>query len=239
MTNFSSREAGSSFGGNKIITLVIVAIVAVGFGYFLFKLSPEQAGQSANSNYKLDTTGAKQIALPTVFDPSTDRFKGSETAKNVFIEYSDFQCPACAAFSGILKDVPTAFKDTVFVYRNFPLEQIHKNAVISALAAEAAGEQGKFWEMHDMLFQNQTEWQDLSDPLDKFAQYAVQIEVPNIDQFKSDITSKKHIAKIQKDNNEALGLSLPGTPSLFFNGHQLKNGDLASLLKQAEEFYIK
>jgi protein-disulfide isomerase len=89
------------------------------------------------------------------------------------------------------------------------------------------------------LFKNQTEWQDLSDPLDKFAQYAVQIEVPNIDQFKSDITNKKHIDKVQKNNNEALGLSLPGTPSLFFNGHQLKNADIDGLLKQAEEFYIK
>ncbi len=229
----------SSSGAKRLITIAVVVLLAVGFGYFLFKISPQQASQQANSTYKLNTSEAKQIPLPPVFEASQDRFQGSPTAKNVFIEYSDFQCPACAAYSQILKQVPTVFKDTVFVYRYFPLEQIHKNAVISSLAAEAAGAQGKYWEMHDLLFAKQIEWQDLSDPIEQFAQYAVQIEVPNIEQFKSDITSKKFISKVEKNNNEALGLSLPGTPSFFFNGHQLKNDTIEGMEKQAQQYYIK
>lgn len=223
----------------KIITIFVFVLIAVGFGYFLFKISPEQASNLANSNYKLDISQAKQIALPPIFEASTDRFEGSPTAKNVLIEYSDFQCPACAAYSKILSGVTTVFKDTVFVYRYFPLEQIHKNAVISALAAESAGAQGKYWEMHDMLFDKQLEWQDLADPLEKFAEYALAIGVQNVEQFKSDITSKKFMSRVEKNNNEALGLSLPGTPSFFFNGHSIKGGNLEDMEKEAQQYYIK
>lgn len=221
----------------KVITITIVVLVALGFAYFLFKISPQQAKQSSSSNYKLDTSGAKPMALPPAFDPATDRFQGDTKAKNVFIEYADYECPACAAFSDILKLVPSSFKDTVFVYRYFPLTQIHKNAVEAALAAEAAGVQGKYWEMHDILFQKQPQWESLDDPLDAFAQYAQSAGVSNIDQFKSDITSKKYLSVIEKNNNEALGLNLPGTPSFFFNGHVLKNDDLVGLQKQAQAFY--
>ena len=107
------------------------------------------------------------------------------------------------------------------------------------MAVEAAGAQGKYWEMHDILFKKQTDWEGSSDPLDTFAQYAQSSGVANIDQFKADITSKKYLAAIQTDNNAALGLSLPGTPSFFFNGHSLKNDDLAGLEKQAQAFYNK
>src|SRR6185437_8904173 len=112
----------------------------------------------------------------------------------------------------ILKQVPSQFPDTVFVFRYFPLIQIHQNSVEGALANEAAGAQGKYWEMHDILFQKQSEWESLSDPLDKFAEYAQQVGVANIDQFKSDITSKKYLSKIQTDYDQANGLSLQGTP---------------------------
>lgn len=223
----------------KIITIFVFVLIAVGFGYFLFKISPDQATNQTNSSYKLDISQAKQIALPPIFEASTDRFEGNPIAKNVFIEYSDFQCPACAAYAKIISGVTTVFKDTVFVYRYFPLEQIHKNAVISALAAESAGAQGKYWEMHDMLFDKQLEWQDLANPLDKFAEYALAVGVQNVEQFKSDVTSKKYISRIEKNNNEALGLSLPGTPSFFFNGHALKNNDLAGMEKEAQQYYIK
>jgi len=137
----------------------------------------------------------------------------------------------------MLKQVPTVFKDTVFVFRYFPLTQIHPNSVEAALAAEAAGTQGKYWEMHDVLFKNQADWQGLSDPLDIFAQYAQSIGVANAGQFKSDVTSKKYLPIIQTDSNEALGLNLPGTPSFFFNGHTLQNADIATMEKQAEQYY--
>lgn len=224
----------------KTITIIIVVLVALGFGLFLFKISPQQDQAAAGSyNSALNVKDFKTIETPPAFDPLTDRYQGSPTAKNVFVEYADYQCPACAAYSDILKQVPVAFKDTVFVYRYFPLTNIHPNSVESAVAAEAAGAQGKYWEMHDLLFKNQASWQDLKDPLETFAGYARQAGVANIDQFKADVANKKHLPAVQKNSNEALGLKLPGTPSFFFNGHVLQNQDLAGLQKQAEAFYIK
>ncbi len=129
------------------------------------------------------------------------------------------------------------FKDTVFVYRYFPLTQIHPNSVESAMAAEAAGAQGKYWEMHDILFSKQTGWESLGDPLDVFAQYAQSVGVANIDQFKSDVTAKKYLPMIQSESDQALGLNLPGTPSFFFNGHSIKNADITAMEKEAAQYY--
>jgi len=224
----------------KNITIGIIILVVLGLAYFLFKISPqEQTATTSGYNAALDTTNFKQIALPPPFDPATDHYQGNKDAKNVFIEYGDMECPACAAYSDLLKGVPTTFTDTVFVFRYFPLVQIHPNSVEAALAVEAAGAQGKYWEMHDQLFAKQGDWEGLSDPLDTFAQYAQQLGVSNTDQFKSDITSKKYLSAIQQDSDEALGLNLPGTPSFFFNGHTLQNQDLAGLEKQSEPFYNK
>jgi protein-disulfide isomerase len=225
----------------QTITIIIVVIVALGFGLFLFKISPQQEQQSASSAYNsaLDVKDFKSIPAAPAFDPQSDRYQGSSSAKNIFIEYADYQCPACAAYSDILKQVPLAFKDTVFIFRYFPLTQIHPNSVEAALAAEAAGAQGKYWEMHDILFQKQGDWEGMADPLDTFAAYAQQVGVKDINQFRNDVTGKKYLAAIQKNSDEALGLNLPGTPSFFFNGHSLKNEDLAGLEKQAEVFYNK
>jgi protein-disulfide isomerase len=225
----------------KGITIGVVVLVVLGLAYYLFKISPQQSTTTDTTSYNasLDTSGVKQISAPPAFNPATDHYQGSATAKNVFVEYGDMECPACAAYSPILSGVTTTFPDTVFVFRYFPLVQIHPNSVEAALAVEAAGAQGKYWEMHDLLFKNQTDWESLSDPLDTFAQYAQSLGVANIDQFKSDVTSKKYLSAIETDNDEALGLSLPGTPSFFFNGHSLQNEDLAGMLKEAQPYLNK
>jgi protein-disulfide isomerase len=224
----------------KIITIVVIILMVLGFAYYLFKISPNTPSSSSTGyNASLDISGAKQLTTFPAFDPQTDRYQGNSNAKNVFVEYADFQCPACAAASEILKQVPAQFPDTVFVYRYFPLVQIHPNSVESAMAAEAAGAQGKYWEMHNILFQKQTDWESVSDPLDLFAQYAQSAGVADINQFKTDITDKKYLPVIEKNNNEALGMGLPGTPSYFFNGHSLQASDLAGLLKEAQPYINK
>lgn len=224
----------------KVITIVVAVLVVVGLGVYLFKISPQEAVAPATSyNAALNTKDIKPLTVVPPFNPNIDRYQGNPKAKNVFIEYADFQCPGCAAYSEILKTIPTDFTDTVFVYRYFPLIQIHKNATEVALAAEAAGAQGKYWEMHDILFAKRTEWEDMNEPLESFATYAKSVGVSNIDQFKADITSKKYLTAIQTGFNEAIGLKLPGTPSFYFNGHSLENKDLAGLKKQSEEFLNK
>ncbi len=224
----------------RTITIVVVILLAVGIGYWLFKISPKQDQSVGQYNSALNVSSFKEIATPPAFDPATDHYVGNKDAKNVFIEYGDMQCPGCAAYNEMLKDVPKQFDDTVLVFRYFPLVQIHANSVESALANEAAGAQGKYWEMHDLLFQKQTDWEGLSDPLDTFAQYAQQVGVTNSTQFRDDVTSKKYLSTIQKDSDEALGLKLPGTPSFFFNGHLLPGQeDVAGLKKQAEPYLNK
>ena len=241
MSNQMLRETGSGSSAKRVVTIVIVILVVLGFGYFLLKISPqEEQATSGGYNALLDTSASKPITTPPAFDPSTDHYQGNPTAKNVFIEYGDLECPACAAYSPILNQVATSFPDTVFVFRYFPLVQIHPNSVEAALAAEAANAQGKFWQMHDILFQNQSDWESLSDPIDTFAQYAQSVGVANITQFKSDITSHKYLSTIETDNDEAIGLNLQGTPSFFFNGHPLQTGsDLKGLLQEAQPYLNK
>ena len=107
------------------------------------------------------------------------------------------------------------------------------------MAAEAAGNQDKYWEMHDILFQKQTDWETVTDPLDLFAQYAQSVGVSDITKFKNDVANKTYLSTIETDNNQALGLSLTGTPSYFFNGHQLQASDLSGLLQQAQPYLNK
>lgn len=214
----------------------------LGFGYYLLKISPNTqtgTGNTSSYNASLDTSGAKPLSAVPAFDPAADHYLGNAKAKNVLIEYADFQCPSCAAASVELKQVPDKFPDTVFVFRYFPLVQIHANSVESAMAAEAAGAQGKYWEMHDILFQKQSDWEGLGDPLDTFAQYAQTVGVSDINQFKNDVTGKKYLPAIENDNNQALGLNLQGTPSYFFNGHELQASDLNGLLQQAQQYVNK
>jgi protein-disulfide isomerase len=224
----------------KVVTVSMIVLVVLGFAFFLFKISPQQVSPGGYNAALTTSTENKQLTEPPAFDPTTDRYLGNPGAKNIFIEYGDMQCPACASYSDILKQVPAEFTDTVFVFRHFPLLNIHQNTVESALAVEAAGAQGKYWEMHDILFKKQFAWQSMAEPLDTFAQYAQEVGVANIDQFKSDISDKKYLSKIQNDYNQATWLNLQGTPALFFNGHSIKTGsDLQGLKKEAEQYLNK
>ena len=225
----------------KGITIGIVVLVVLGLAYYLFKISPsqDQAAQSGYNSLIVENTNAAQLSQPPPFDPTTDHYMGDPNAKNVFIEYGDLQCPYCAAYNPMLITVASSIPDTVFVYRYFPLLQ-HQNTVEAALANEAAGAQGQYWAFHDLLYTQQTNWQDLSDPLSTFVQYAQQVGVKDNNQFQTDITSHKYLATIQKDSDESYGLQLQGTPSYFFNGHPLQLvSDITSLEKEAEPYLNK
>jgi protein-disulfide isomerase len=161
-----------------------------------------------------------------VFEPgvinSYDNVEGNRDSKVVVTEYSDFECPACRAYYLVMRQMMAQFGDKVaFVYRHFPLPQ-HANAELAAYAAQAAGKQGKFWEMHNLLFEKQDEWSKAADVGPIFESYANLIGV-SVEQFKIDWQSKeiKDLVKAEKDS--AIKLNLPGTPSFFINGQQIKN----------------
>ena len=159
----------------------------------------------------------------TVTDITGGWTKGNKDAKITLVEYSDFQCPACATYQTMTKQLFSEFQnDIAFTYRHFPLRTIHKNADLAAQAAEAAGLQGKFWEMHDIIFENQTEWAGNKDPMNNFIKYAQALEI-NIEQFKTDINSKTVKEKVEKDYQDSISLGLNSTPTFFLNGEKLQN----------------
>jgi len=149
--------------------------------------------------------------------------KGSESPELTIVEYSDFQCPACAAYYPVAKQIFEEFGDRIkFVYKHFPLSSIHPNAVDAARAAEAAGQQGAFWDMHNMLFEHQDEWSRLRNPDDQFAEYARIIgldEAAFIDAYNGDVAQQA----VDAAAREARIKGLRGTPTFFIDGIQIEN----------------
>lgn len=151
----------------------------------------------------------------------TDNIKGDPNATVVLTEYSDFQCPACAQFHPVVKDLVAEHDDLALEYKHFPLISIHPFAVPAAKAAEAAGQQGKFWEMHDKLFENQQVWSRSSNPRAFFSQYAEEIGL-DMDQFNRQYGASLIEEHVEGQYDEARELGLTGTPSFLLNGERLE-----------------
>lgn len=151
-----------------------------------------------------------------------DWVAGKVDAAVVLVEYADFQCPACANYSQIVNKLKENFGDRVaFVYRHFPLKQIHKNGVAAAMAAEAAGRQGKFWEMHDLLYERQDEWSDSGEADKMFAEYAGMLSL-DVPRWQVDSAADDLKEKINRSYQEAVGLGLNSTPSFILNGKMIE-----------------
>ena len=171
---------------------------------------------NSTSNSKPDVITAPPIS-------KDDITIGSQSAKVSLVEYSDFQCPACAAYNPLVGQILTEFNGKIiYVYRFFPLSQTHKNALVSAQAAYAAHKQGKFKEMNDMLFNTQNDWAEKDNPQDIFTEYARKIEL-DIDKFKKDMDSDEAKNKIQKDTNQGTDIGVNSTPTFFLNNNKIEN----------------
>jgi len=151
-----------------------------------------------------------------------EHVKGDAGSQVVLTEYSDFQCPACGQFSQIVAEVMEEQGENVrFEYKHFPLISIHPFAVPAAKAAEAAGQQGKFFEMHDKLFENQQIWSANANPQTYFNSYAEEIGL-DMTLFKTHIKASVINDKINAEFKEARDLGLTGTPSFFLNGRRMQ-----------------
>jgi len=171
------------------------------------------------------TPPSNQTALLTDAVSSSDWSRGNQEAKVIFVEYSDFQCPACSAYYPLLKKLNEDFGGKIkFIYRHFPLRQIHKNAELAAHAAEAAGRQGKFWQMHDMLFENQNNWSGKSgsDAEDTFASYARSLNL-DVERFNKDLDLKDIKEKVENDYQSGVRSQVNATPTFFLNGAKFEN----------------
>ena len=152
-----------------------------------------------------------------------EHFKGNASAKVVLVEHSDFQCPACANFYPVIRQLSDEFGDRVkFVYKHFPLRSVHKNADASARASLAAAKQGKFWEMHDKLFENQKRWSDAFNAETLFVNYAGELGL-DADQFRKDLRADDVRERVEQDYQSAISLGLSGTPTFILNGAKLSN----------------
>lgn len=166
-----------------------------------------------------------------------DWTKGSKTPKATFTEYSDFQCPACGAYYPLLEEMFAEYKDKIsFTYRHFPLPQ-HKNALNAAYASEAAGAQGKFWEMADMLFKGQAEWSEEAKAPAIFEGYATKLGL-DMAKYKADVKSDAVKAKVERDLQSGKLSRIDHTPTFFINGKLSDNPRSAQELKALIEYAI-
>jgi protein-disulfide isomerase len=159
-----------------------------------------------------------------------DHSIGKADAPVTVIEYSDFQCPACETYYPVVKKLIEESSSTMrFAYRHFPLNDKlpngtiqHPNAIASAMAAEAAGLQGKFWEMSDLIFTNHTEWTEESDPTPVFLRYATQLGLDKT-KFLADLNNPTLRQKIDAQKSEGTRIGVSYTPSFFVNGKLINN----------------
>jgi protein-disulfide isomerase len=184
---------------NKRVIFIIISIIVAVAGFLYLTRPAAEEAKAEPSNHVIDGNSGV-----------------------VFVEYGDFQCPACGAYHPILKEAKAKYAGVVtFQFRHFPLESLHKNARAASRAAEAAGNQGKFWEMHDALFENQQAWQDTTDPVSLFESYAEQVGVSDLAKFSEDYKSSAVNDVINADLAEGRALGATATPTFVLNGKKL------------------
>src|SRR5437773_5956435 len=164
----------------------------------------------------------ESTTAPGKSDTESMHVRGNPNAPVTLEEFADFQCPPCGQFAGFTEELLREYDSRLrVVFRNFPLAG-HEHAREAALAAEAAGFQGKFWEMHDTLYREQSAWSKAPNARELFESYAGTLGV-DVDQFKKDMDSDK--ARERVDSDHALGdsLGIKVTPTLFINKRPLES----------------
>lgn len=157
-----------------------------------------------------------------------DKIKGNPDAAVTLVEYSDFQCPACGAFHPVVKELLDTYGDQIrFEYKHFPLVAAHPYATQAAVAAEAAGQQDKFFEFHDLLFENQSAWSSSRTPGALFIKYAEELEL-DIELFRRHMNSTLLSDRVRAQFTEGREIEVRSTPSFFLNGEYMNPSDFGT-----------
>jgi len=163
----------------------------------------------------VDTGSTGTVEMGLSFNDVGDPALGPGDAKVIVREFGDFQCPSCkVAQDGIEHAVKTYGDKVRFVWNDFPLSSVHKNARPAAIAARCAEEQGKFWEYHDKLYAGQSVWSDMDAPTEMFLGYAKDLGL-NTDSFGACYAAQEPLRKIQDDEAEGQVNRVQGTPTFF------------------------
>ncbi|HVU59871.1 MAG TPA: thioredoxin domain-containing protein [Candidatus Saccharimonadales bacterium] len=188
---------------------IALAVIAVILGGIVVVTNHNKGGSSGSSG------------------EATQHIEGKGSTGVKLVEYGDYECPVCGTFAPTVEQVASKYTDQIyFQFRNLPLTAIHQNAFAGARAAEAAGLQDKYWQMHDLLYQDQSAWSTASDPTSFFDTYATQIGL-NLTQFKRDYASEKVNSAI---NADLAAFAKTGdeqaTPTFYLDGTKLDNAKL-------------
>ncbi len=190
----------------KILIGVAVLVLLGGAALFIFgNPQPKESGQAVDSQSLVR---------------ENSHMTGKREAKVTVVEFGDFQCPGCAYADPIVKQVVENYKDNPnfnFVFRNFPLNSIHPNAQLAAESAEAAGEQGKYWEMNHRLYETQTDWATNADPKPIFVNFARELGL-DVNKFEAAINQGLFREIIKTDLADGQAVEVNSTPTFFVNG---------------------
>ncbi|MDB5260259.1 MAG: thioredoxin domain protein [Candidatus Nomurabacteria bacterium] len=200
LSHFLSTSQG------KFIGLIVLLIVVL-FIYYFYAMS--------------NNTNSAPVGEPSITE--TDHVRGNLAGTVTLVEFGDFQCPACGAYEPLVRQITKDNGDILkVVFKHFPLTQLHQNALIAAKASEAASIQGKFWEMHDILYDKQAEWQGSLNARDMFLTYAATLGL-DAAKFQADINSTEVENKVLSEYKEGLSLKVNSTPTFFVNGKKINN----------------
>lgn len=197
----------------RLITIIVVVVLFIGLGVVLYILVRENVELLGNQNQ------AATLHIATADDP----YKGGIDAKIVIVEFSDFQCPYCYQAFPVVRELISTYGDQIkFIYRDFPLKDYSQKA---AEAGECAHEQGKFWEMHDKLFINQS---NLS--VFDIKQYALELGLDG-SSFNECLDSGRYAAEVQEDLSDGLLAGVDGTPTFFINEREFQGSATVDVFK--------
>lgn len=217
MKKKSKKKKNKNFENikDKIVPGVIILAVVVGvgiFGYLATRDSQNKSSQTASLKDQASQEKLRELKVPAA---SGDWSKGPADAPVTIVEYSDFKCPACRFAKKTFDEILPLYEGKVrYIYRHYPISSLHPTAKKLAEAAEAAGVQGKFWEMHDLIFDNQ---EDAT--AEKTVEFAGQLGL-DVNKFKSELESGKYEKKVEEDIDSGDKSDVNATPTIFVNGKQ-------------------
>jgi protein-disulfide isomerase len=230
----NTQNKKSTSTGMIVALVAVVAVAAFFAGSYFSNLDSDTVTQSELNDAisKLESKigsaqqAPSQLPQPVKISLDNDPIRGDPNAPITIVEFSDFQCPFCARFH--VQTLPLIMEEYIdtgkvnLVYRDFPIQSIHPNALPAAVAAECANEQGKYWEYHDTLFEKQSGWSrlDSNTALATFSQYATDIDLEQ-QQFDSCLGSGKYLEEVQGDLSDGRDYDITGTPGFFIGNEEI------------------
>ena len=227
MNNKNTNKNNGS--GLPVLIIIGVLLVAVIGGWWFYTNSKSNSTTSTSNNRSANINRPPANQPQSTQKPIESKepgaqpahFKGAQNAPVVIEEFFDFQCPTCAAVHPALNEAYATYGSRIkLISRHFPLSQIHPNAYDAAVASEAAGLQNKFWEMQNLIFQNQQRWSAAPNARALFESYAGNLGL-DVEKYKADLSGMAAKQRVDADIQRGRSMALDSTPTIFVNGKKV------------------